>query len=82
MLDRPHTREDPFEMSANILLWQGGLLGVGAKFPKSQRGWILRAVVSLLEHASGPRKIFVPFEASLLEGVYSMGLVVCTLEIV
>ena len=30
----------------------------------------------------GFAKIFVPFEASLLEGVYSMGLVVCTLEIV
>ena len=37
-------REDAFEISPNILLWQGGLLGVGAEFPKSQRGWILRAV--------------------------------------
>ena len=49
-------REDAFEMSPNILLWQGGLLGVGAEFPKSQRGWIPRAVVWLLEHASGLRK--------------------------
>ena len=66
------------DLLCRVVFWE-----LVRNFPKAKEaGYIWSSSLAAVTFASAPRKIFVAFEASLLEGVYSMGLVVCSLEVV